>query len=204
MANSAGVKPLGWMCPACGRFTTKGSGCRFCGHEEDASLLTNVGEEDERRPRASIPARAWTVLRWLLVIPAGMLAAQVAFLLVDVAGPALPSVSEPIEGLPYSSRDVPLFKYMAYVLVGPLAYIFAASRVAPGYRMQTSLVLAGIWGALWVYAVVRGATTDWVALDNLGMVALLACWVVGVVSGVAAVWLVNRRAGVEGTRLHGE
>jgi hypothetical protein len=79
--------------------------------------------------------------RWFAVLPGAVLAAVLAsFPLHFVLYATLTKVTEPYPALP----ERVLFPFVAAV-----AFVWTGTRIAPNHRSETSIVLFGLWLALW-------------------------------------------------------
>lgn len=141
----------------------------------------------------------WTpVLRWLAVVPVGVLCVVVVsfpihwVVLLITSGRGEDASMFGLGALPPRTLE-----RLAQAFFSPLVFISAGSWTAPAHRVQTAVGLLIVWaialGAFLMYAATSGAYSGWAWVEFVVALAL------GVAGAVAALYGVHRKASDGGT-----
>lgn len=142
--------------------------------------MTIAARTNEAGARNS--AKYW--LRWIVALPAAVLAVIVVAFLIHWAVLILSSMSSSKDnGIP-GLWDLPprTLERMGDAFFSPMTFIYVAARVAPAFKLHTALVLMILWamgiGTALTYGAMIGTYEGWAwgefaAVGVLGVVGVL-------------------------------
>jgi hypothetical protein len=154
-------------------------------------------EEPETPTAHQSPSILGEIVRWVVALPGGIVAAILVTFPVHWAVLIITSLGSS-EDDSLSIADLPadtLERYATAFFI-PLTLIYATSRIAPRYRVYVAGILSLVWamliGVALVLAANRGAYSDWTWLE---FAAAVVVGFAGIIFGFIAVALFEQEEG---------